>query len=175
MGLLASGAAELNFDVDCAAASLLKTKRRLHPEAIAALSDCGVQLDRSETRRVTTQLVDGADVVLAMNRSEIDVLSARYPESVDRLFILSEFVADFAQLAYSPEAAFADFAHDFGSLAPHMQELPGAEEAEEIFDPVIGPNEQFGKAHDLIGTSIELFLDAVDAVDFEVGSLMESA
>ena len=61
------------------------------PLAVDALDQEGLDLSGHRTRPVTEELVNHADVIVAMTRGHLDTLMMLFPEAADRAYVLREF------------------------------------------------------------------------------------
>ncbi|HET7207542.1 MAG TPA: low molecular weight protein-tyrosine-phosphatase [Terriglobales bacterium] len=62
-----------------------------HPWAVAAAQDFGISLDRHNARLLTTEMVDQADVIFAMDYQNYVQLLLRHPQVSMKVFMLSSF------------------------------------------------------------------------------------
>ena len=61
------------------------------PEAIVAMREVGVDLSRHRSRGISAELMQRADVVLAMTQRHLDELARRFPGSPERRWLLRAF------------------------------------------------------------------------------------
>ncbi|MGA8812339.1 MAG: hypothetical protein WB523_07260 [Candidatus Sulfotelmatobacter sp.] len=81
-----------SINVKIASAGLNATSGRpAHPWAIAAAQDFGFSLEGHRAVLLTRSMVDEADAILAMDfQNQVDFLS-RYPDALDKLFLLGAY------------------------------------------------------------------------------------
>ena len=79
-------------DIRVASAGLNATEgRAAHPWAIAAGSEIGISLENHRAHLLTTEAVDQADVILAMDYQNWVQLAARYPQVKNKLGMLGAY------------------------------------------------------------------------------------
>jgi len=75
--------------VVCTSAGLQPSKAAASPpEAYTASARYGVSLDDHRPQAVTRALVDGADLIVVMERAHVDDLAKAYPDRHDRVVLL---------------------------------------------------------------------------------------
>lgn len=62
------------------------------PEAVAAAAELGVDVSGHRARGVAPEIVQAADLVIAMTSSQRDLLAEGFPERAQRIFTLKELV-----------------------------------------------------------------------------------
>lgn len=95
------------------------------PHAVEALREIGLDLNGHRSRRVTRELVQGADYIFGLTHQHADSLLHLYPEVVGKLFVLREF-----------DVALSEYEQD-------------------IVDPIGGPLEGYLECRDQIDAAIE--------------------
>jgi len=80
-----------------ASAGMLPRNQRPSPAvAIAAAARHGVAMDAHRSRHASTPLLEAADLVIAFDQINLDSIAARYPQLVDRIYLLGEADVDSA-------------------------------------------------------------------------------
>lgn len=64
------------------------------PEAIAAISEEGIDISRHQSLQIRNHLIEDADLVLTMTVSQRDYLLERFPHKSANIYTLSEFTGD---------------------------------------------------------------------------------
>ena len=63
------------------------------PEAVQALREIGIDLSPHRSRPLSRELVDSAAMIVVMSGTHREQLKARYPNALDRVFLLKRFDA----------------------------------------------------------------------------------
>jgi protein-tyrosine phosphatase len=61
-------------------------------EAIAAMSEMGIDLSAHRSRQLTSDLIDDADLVLGMTRQHLGRINALAPDAAPRAYLVGELV-----------------------------------------------------------------------------------
>jgi glycine hydroxymethyltransferase len=61
------------------------------PHAVRAMSDLGIDISDQRSRRLTKELVQGADYIFGMTHAHVDAVALLYPQGVEKTFLLREF------------------------------------------------------------------------------------
>lgn len=65
-----------------------------HPDAVRVAPEFGVRLESHRARRMTRDLVEGADLLVLMDELNAAILLDRFPEAVSRVVLLGAFESD---------------------------------------------------------------------------------
>lgn len=68
--------------------------RAVDPEAAAVLAARGLAADGHVARRITPELIAGADLVLAMDLRQLSAIRAIAPEARGKAFLLGKWIGD---------------------------------------------------------------------------------
>jgi protein-tyrosine phosphatase len=60
--------------------------------AIAVMHELGIDLRDHESRQLTAEMVESADLVLGMTRDHVERVAALVPDAIDRTFLASELI-----------------------------------------------------------------------------------
>lgn len=89
--LLRQIAKEEGLDVDVKSAGISASDgTKASPYAIEALQERGIELDH-QSKMIDEDLIQWADVVLAMTHAHKRILIHRFPDAVDKIFLLKEY------------------------------------------------------------------------------------
>jgi protein-tyrosine-phosphatase len=67
---------------------------RVPPIVLQLMSERQVDLSRHRSTQITKQLVDDADLILAMDEQHINYIQSNFPQAAGRTFLLREYVKD---------------------------------------------------------------------------------
>lgn len=99
----------------------------LDPGMAAALAPLGVRDDGTTARALRPEMVDGADLVLAMERQHRAAVAELVPQAVRRLFTLTEFAAllegwqEDGRVRPFYSVRVPDRLHEFMAVAPRLR------------------------------------------------------
>jgi protein-tyrosine-phosphatase len=102
--------------------------------AVAAVAEHGLELHEHESRPLTAELVEAADLVLGMTRDHVGRVVAHQPAALRKAFLLGEAVR--LGKVVGPRAAdepVAEWVAELSSLRP--RERPPGRAADEVADP----------------------------------------
>jgi protein-tyrosine-phosphatase len=68
--------------------------RKAHPWAIAAAQELGITLENHGAKLLTTEMVNQADAIFAMDYQNQVQLFSRYPEAKEKVFMLSAYAGE---------------------------------------------------------------------------------
>lgn len=81
-----------NTDISISSAGLMDMKGgRARDEAIEIIRNIGVDISHHRSRHLTDDMVKEADMVIVMEASHRDKILGKYPESSNKVFLLSRF------------------------------------------------------------------------------------
>jgi len=90
--LLAGHLQRAGVDVDVASAGLLEGGQPASPHAISVVADRGLDLTRHRSRRLTADLVTGAELVIGMERHHLRTAAVLVSGAFHKTFTLKELV-----------------------------------------------------------------------------------
>ncbi len=62
------------------------------PLAIAVAKDCGLDISAHRAKQVTQQMVDDFDLILAMERNQLEVLCEKVPTARSKGFVIGQWI-----------------------------------------------------------------------------------
>src|SRR5579871_4556074 len=68
--------------------------KEAHPWAVTAAREFRISLENHRARRLTLAMVDEADAIMAMDYQNQVQLISRFPQAVDKIFMLSEYAGE---------------------------------------------------------------------------------
>ncbi len=68
--------------------------KEVHPWAVTAAREFRISLENHRARRLTLAMVDEADAIMAMDYQNQVQLISRFPQAVDKIFMLSEYAGE---------------------------------------------------------------------------------
>ncbi|MGH9283286.1 MAG: hypothetical protein ACRD0S_10175 [Acidimicrobiales bacterium] len=89
---LAARLEELGVDAHVHSAGLLSSGRRVPEHGVAVMAARGFDTSAHRSRRLSAELVDPADLIVAMARDQVDEIAVAHPEARARAFTLKELV-----------------------------------------------------------------------------------
>jgi len=139
--LLAAKVAARGVDADVRSAGMLEGGRPAWPEAMAAMSELGLDLTAHVSQEMTVPIVRDADLVLGMTREHARAAIALEPSAYARVFTLKELVrvGERRPRACQPLDTWLAEAAD----QREVEDLLGADPADDVADPIGGPLEAF--------------------------------
>jgi protein-tyrosine phosphatase len=89
-----------------ASAGFLEGGRPAHDSVMEILGQKGIDLSRKRSRKLSADLVDGADLILTMTSEHARGVVSRFPSSIDKVYTLRHFavVVSPRDLDQTPEA-----------------------------------------------------------------------
>ncbi len=139
--LLAAKLAARGIAADVRSAGLLDGGRPAWPEAVAVVSELGLDLGSHESRAIDPPIVRDADLVLGMTREHAREAVALEPSAYHRVFTLKELarVGSARPRGREPlDTWLAEVAEQ-----REVEDLLGADPADDVDDPIGGPLESF--------------------------------
>jgi protein-tyrosine-phosphatase len=127
-GILRQRAADAGLAVNVSSAGLLAGGSPATPDAVDVVAQMGIQLAEHVSRRLDRNMIEDADLVLAMTREHLREAVVTDPAAFGRIFTLRELVR---RLGQSPHAALADL-HRGRKTADYMASNPD----DDVADPV---------------------------------------
>jgi len=64
------------------------------PEAIETMREEGIEISGFTSKQLTEELIEEADLILAMEKHYKNVILSRHPEAKDKIFTLKEFAGE---------------------------------------------------------------------------------
>ena len=92
-GLMAFHAREQGAPVQVSSASVDDEIRGLYPLTRDRLADRGIDLGRTVSQPINEQLVAGSDLVLVMTAEHARTVVGRFPNQLQKIFVLQHFAA----------------------------------------------------------------------------------
>ena len=130
--------------------------------AVRAMAARGLDLGAHTSRTLTPDLIDGADVVIAMARRHLQSAVVLCPGVWSKTFTLKELVRRARQLGPrrrgEPFEAWLAAAHEGRT----RQQLLGDDRNDDIADPIGGPQ----RAYDKTAAELEALIDAFVSLAF---------
>lgn len=142
-GLLANKLHRRGVDATVVSAGFLPGGLAVAPEGIEVLKDYGARPAATESRQVDDELLDRADLVVAMTREHVRETAIRRPDTFGRTFTLKELVRRGGEVGPrgpdEPLDAWLDRVAQGRGIEHHM----GASPEDDIPDPVGQPVKVF--------------------------------
>lgn len=83
-------------DVDIESAGIAATNgARIDPRALAALERHGIDADRHVARRLDRAMIDAVDLVLVMERTQLEFICERIPSATGKTFLFGKWQGGF--------------------------------------------------------------------------------
>jgi protein-tyrosine phosphatase len=138
-GLLRDRLERLGVEARVHSAGMLDSGSPAAPEAVAALAARGVDISSHRSRRLSTPLVAGADLVLGMARQHVREVVLMDPTAWSRSFTLKELVR--RGDASGPWARGQLLGDWLSKVAAERtrSEMLGASSSDDVADPIGGP------------------------------------
>jgi len=158
--LLAGKLATRGVDADVRSAGMLEGGRPAWPEAMAAMSERGLDLATHVSRQMEPPIVRDADLVLGMTREHAREAIALEPSAYARVFTLKELVRVGERRPRSRQPLdtwLAEVAEQ-----REVEDLLGADPADDVADPIGGPLAAFRDT----ATELDVLLDRLVADAF---------
>lgn len=139
--LLGAKLAARGIDADVRSAGMLEGGRPAWPEAAATMTERGLDLTEHVSHEMTVPIVRDADLVLGMTREHAREAIALEPAAYTRVFTLKELVrvGERRPRALQPLDTWLAEAAD----QREVEDLLGANPADDVEDPIGGPLEAF--------------------------------
>lgn len=147
-GLLSRLLRELGRRPMLASAGLMESGHPASPHAVATLADRGIDLSGHRTRRLSSGLVDAADLVLGMENRHVRAVAVLSHSALDRSFTMKDFLRrGVATGPRRPDEAVAAYLARLGDgRDPAL--LQHDDPAEAVADPVGRPRAEFERCAD---------------------------
>jgi protein-tyrosine-phosphatase len=158
--LLRSALAERGVEAAVSSAGLFRGGVPASPGSVKAMARRGLDIDGHRSRTVTSELLEGADVVLGMARLHVREAVVAVPEIWPRAFTLKELVRRGA--AVGPRPAQQPLADWLARLheGRRRAEFIGDDPVDDVADPVGGPEQLYletaTELEDLVGRLVDL-------------------
>lgn len=85
--------------------------------AQVVMAERGIDLRHHRAREVTPQLMEAADLVLVMTRTQREALRAEFPQAAPRIYLLSEMIGKTYDIADPYSGSLQDYAYCAEDLA----------------------------------------------------------
>ncbi len=95
------------------------------PEALAQLQEEGVDFSHHRARRVTREMLEEADLVLAMTRSHLASLQQHFPDFQEKIWLFSRYCLDREEDIPDPFGIPGSYKTVSGKLKEGIQALVG--------------------------------------------------
>jgi len=144
--LLARRLGEASVPARVGSAGLFPGGRAAWPEAEAVMAERGIDISAHESRRLDPLLVAGADLVLGMTREHVREAVVLDPVAYNRAFTLKE-LARRSGVEPRGRRSLAEWLATL-SADREVEELLGADPADDVEDPTGGPISAFRNTAD---------------------------
>jgi len=125
------------------------------PEASRILARRGIDATGFHSRRLTGELIAGADLILTAEQKQRERVAALMPGAIRRTFTLRQF----ARLVDNPARDGVPMTGpDLVELALEVQGLSQPDESDDLADPVGGPRRGYRQCAELIDEALDLIL-----------------
>lgn len=158
--MLAAKLARRGVDADVRSAGILEGGKPAWPEAVEAVAERGLDLGAHRSRPMEPGLVRDADLVLGMAREHAREAIALEPSAYSRVFTLKELVRAGTRHPRGGEPLDTWLADLADGRA--VEDLLGADPADDIGDPIGGPLDAFRAT----ATELDGLLDALLTIAF---------
>ena len=159
-GLLRTRLAERGIAATVSSAGLSFDDRPATPEAVAAAAARGVDIADHASRIMVADMVEGADLVLTMERMHAREVMVLEPSSIDRVFTLKELAR--RAISIGPRRAGEDLPAWLRRAAAGRRpsDLLGASSDDDVADPYRRAPEVYERCAEeldnLVGTIVQL-------------------
>ena len=137
-------------DVHVHSAGLITEGEAATPHGIAVMADRGLDLSAHSSRRLTEELIAGADLVIGMGRRHVAEVSVLVPDAWPRTFTLKELVRRGEEVGpRRPGQSLDEWLADV-HRGRSRRDLIGPSSADDVADPVSKPKAVYEK------TAVEL-------------------
>jgi protein-tyrosine-phosphatase len=141
--LLARRLDDAGLKATVSSAGLLFDGKPVTDHGRAVMADRGIDTSGHRSRRLTRQLVDGADLVLGMARGHVREAVALAPETLGRAFTLKEIVRRGEESGgRAPDEPLDAWLARLGS-GRRPSDLLGESDADDVADPIGGPRRSY--------------------------------
>jgi protein-tyrosine phosphatase len=141
--LLARRLDDAGVKATVSSAGLLFDGRPVTDQGLAVMADRGIDTSGHRSRRLTRDLLDGADVVVGMARSHLREAVALAPEVLGRAFTLKELVRRGEEAGgRAPGEPLDAWLARLGS-GRRPSDLLGDSDADDVADPIGGPRRSY--------------------------------
>jgi protein-tyrosine-phosphatase len=141
--LLARRLDDAGLKATVSSAGLLFDGKPVTDHGRAVMADRGSDTSGHRSRRLTRQLVDGADLVLGMARGHVREAVALAPETLGRAFTLKEIVRRGEESGgRAPDEPLDAWLARLGS-GRRPSDLLGESDADDVADPIGGPRRSY--------------------------------
>jgi protein-tyrosine-phosphatase len=141
--LLARRLDDAGLKATVSSAGLLFDGKPVTDHGRAVMADRGIDTSGHRSRRLTRQLVDGADLVLGMARGHVREAVALAPETLGRAFTLKEIVRRGEESGgRAPDEPLDVWLARLGS-GRRPSDLLGESDADDVADPIGGPRRSY--------------------------------
>lgn len=145
--------------VEVASAGVDRERRSVHSLVIEILAERGIELEPRLGQPLSAQLVDDADVILAMTGHHAIDVAAQFREVKRKVFVLDHFVA-----AVPPRREFSDTDEWLEAIGRLARPYPSHPDIRDVPDPM-GRDE----------ASFRAVIDQLDALTADAAKLLEIA
>jgi len=144
-------------------AGLLYDGEHASPGAVEALRRRGIEMVGHRSRIMTSELLDQADLVLAMARMHVREAAVLNRQAFGRVFTLKEFVRRGQASGPPSEAAFGGWVSRLGSER-RATDLLGDSTLDDVVDPIGRPLPFYEKTADELSGLIDHVIELVPAL-----------
>lgn len=146
------------LNVASTSASVHEVVRRTHPWVLRELKSRGLDLGRSVSRPLSTELVDAADVILTMTGRHAIAVASRFRQATAKVFVLDHLV----QVARAPERgeSIDTWLAELDSIPRSYPAHPGVRD---VLDPMGGDDDTFRRVADHIDALVTQLMTKLDA------------
>jgi protein-tyrosine phosphatase len=138
-GFLRWHAADAGVDAHVHSAGLLEEGRVASAEGVQAMSGWGIDTSAHRSRRLTPELVAGADLVIGMAREHVREATLLVPEAFPRAFTLKELVRRGTDVGLLMPGQPLDEWLAKVSAGRRMSDLLGSSADDDVADPIGQP------------------------------------
>jgi protein-tyrosine phosphatase len=160
-GLLRRRLEEVAPDVHVHSAGTLTEGQPATADAVAVVAASGVDLSAHRSRKVTADLVRGADLVIGMSRRHVAEACVAAPEAFPKAFTLKELVRRGEEVGpRKPNQPLDDWLREV-HWGRNRQDLLGRSREDDIADPVNQPRAVYEKTAAQLEPLLDRMVDLV--------------
>lgn len=145
------------LNVASTSASVQDVVRRTHPWVLDELASRRLDLGRSTSQPLTTDLVDAADLVLTMTGQHAIAVASQFRHATGKIFILDHLV----QVIPSPEPG-QSIDEWLAPLDAVPRKYPAHPGVRDVPDPIGGDEATFRRVADLIDELVTRLMTTID-------------
>ena len=142
-------------DVHVHSCGLLEDGREATPDGVAVLAKRGIDLSGHRSRKITTELIRDADVIIGMSRRHVAEASVTVPDAWGKVFTLKELVRRGEEVG--PRKAGQSMADWLVEVhwGRTRQDMLGSSREDDIADPIGKPRAVYEKTADEIDALLD--------------------